>query len=107
MASYFGITDIVSPTFVIYYEYDIPVTNYELRTANYKKFVHADLYNIEDEEEFKHLGLEEYTKDGMIMCIGWGEKLGEMYKVLSEKAQVVFIEIGYKGEKEREVVIKS
>lgn len=107
MASYFGITDIVSPTFVIYYEYDIPVTNYELRTANYKKFVHADLYNIEDEEEFRHLGFEEYTKDGMIMCIEWGEKLGEMYKVLSKKAQVVFIEIEYKGEKERQVVIKS
>ena len=107
LAAHFGITDIVSPTFVVYYEYDTPIKNDKLRIPKYKKFIHADLYNIEEEDEFKHLGLEEYTKDGMIMCIEWGEKLGKMYEVLSKKAQVIFIEIEYTGEKERQVVIKS
>lgn len=107
MASYFGITDIVSPTFVIYYEYLISDKREEIKDKRYQKFVHADLYNIEDEEEFEHLGFEEYMKDGTMMCIEWGEKLGDMYKVLSEKAHVVYIEIKYVGEKGREVVIKS
>lgn len=107
MAAYFGITDIVSPTFVIYYEYDIVEKKEEIRKKNYHTFIHADLYNIEDEEEFKHLGFEEYMRDGVVMCIEWGEKLGEMYNVLSKRAHVVFIEILYVGEKERKIILSS
>ncbi|CAN5148973.1 hypothetical protein BH09PAT2_BH09PAT2_07450 [soil metagenome] len=100
IASYFEIIDIVSPTFVVYYEYDIAITNY-------KKFIHVDLYNIEEEEEFKHLGLEQYLEAGHVMCIEWGEKLGDMYRKLAEKAAIVYIEIQYIGEKEREIVVNS
>ena len=41
-----GINNIVSPTFVIYYEY--------------KNFYHFDLYQIEDKEEFGYLEIENY-----------------------------------------------
>ncbi len=97
IAASFGINDIVSPTFVISYEYPID----ENIKKHYTMFVHADLYNIEDEEEFKHLGLERYVKSGNIMCIEWGERLGKLYDVLAEKAQIIFIEINYISEKER------
>ena len=106
IASYFGIEKVISPTFVVYYEYDIKeITNYELLITNYSKFVHVDLFNIEDPEEFAYLGLEEYLKPGVVMCIEWGEKVGELYKKFNKKANVIFVEIKYKSENEREIKI--
>ena len=114
IASYFGIENIISPTFVVYYEYEIKVTSYKLsastadrRVTSFKKFVHVDLYNIEDEEEFEHLGLENYLMSGNIMVIEWGEKLGELYKRFKEKAKVIFIRIIYRNENEREIMYKK
>ena len=100
IASYFRIEKIISPTFVVYYEYDI-------EKSGYKKFIHADLYNVEVPEEFKYLGLEDYLKNGNIMVIEWGEKLGELYKRFKEKAKVIFIRIIYRNENEREIMYKK
>ena len=90
---------------MVYYEYDIKSQIAKLKTQNFRKFVHIDLYNVEDPEEFKYLGLEEYLKPGVIMCVEWGEKLGELYEKFNKKAKVIFTEIKYKGEKEREINI--
>jgi len=98
IASYFDVEKIISPTFVVYYEYDI-------KNKIYKKFIHADLYNVEDPEEFQHLGLEKNLEPGMIICIEWGEKLGELYEEFNKKAKVKFVEIKYKSEKEREIKV--
>jgi len=57
-----GINNIISPTFVIYYEYGIKISNIKYQIS---KMIHIDLYNIENKEEFKHLGLEKYLKPGM------------------------------------------
>lgn len=95
-----GIKDIISPTFVIYYEYEIRNRN---RIRN--KLIHVDLYNLEDPEEFNHLGLEKYLKPGNIFCIEWGEKSGPIIDLLKNKGQLVFINIKYITESKREITV--
>ncbi|EKE14906.1 MAG: hypothetical protein ACD_12C00246G0009 [uncultured bacterium] len=88
-----GIKNIISPTYVIYYEY--------------KNFYHFDLYQIEEKSEFKHLGLEKFLKHGNILCFEWGEKAGEIINILKEKGNVVYVRMNYVSEKEREIIIKG
>src|SRR3989344_1974087 len=64
IASVLNIQNIISPTFVVYYEYKIQPQNSQLKVSNFDTFIHADLYNIQEEEEFDHLGLENYLKPG-------------------------------------------
>ncbi len=87
-----GIKNIISPTFVIYYEYE--------------NFYHFDLYNVEDKSEFKYLGLEKFLKPGNILCFEWGEKAGEIIKLLNEKGNIVYVKLNYINEKEREIIVK-
>lgn len=83
-----GITDIVSPSYVIYYEYKI---NYK----SYTNFVHADLYNLRDQNEYKHLGLEQYFNVKNIVCFEWGERIGVLYEKLLDRGVVVYVKIKY------------
>jgi len=92
----FGINNIISPTYVIYYEYEIKKS---------KKLIHIDLYNIEDRREFKHLGLEKYLFPGNILCFEWGEKVGEIINILKAKGQLVYVKMKYVGEKKREITV--
>ncbi|MFA6080850.1 MAG: L-threonylcarbamoyladenylate synthase [Patescibacteria group bacterium] len=86
-----GINNIISPTFVIYYEYD--------------NFYHFDLYQIEDKSEFKDLGIEKLLKPGNILCFEWGEKAGEIINILKEKSKIVYIRMKYINEREREIIV--
>ncbi|OGK52566.1 hypothetical protein A2970_00710 [Candidatus Roizmanbacteria bacterium RIFCSPLOWO2_01_FULL_44_13] len=88
-----GITKIISPTFVIYYEYG--------------NFYHFDLYQIEDKEEFKYLEIEKLLKPGKILCFEWGEKAGEIYDLVKNKAKIIYVKIDYITEKERRIFIKD
>jgi len=88
-----GINNIVSPTFVIYYEYG--------------NFYHFDLYQIEEKEEFKHLGIEKLLIPGNILCFEWGEKAGEIADLLRSKGKVVYVKMKYVSEKEREIIINK
>lgn len=111
IAEFLGIKNIISPTFVIYYEYSVfvhsPKGDYSLQGGFFKnKLVHIDLYNIQDPEEFKHLGLEKYLKPGNILCFEWGEKAGEIIDLLKQKGKVVYIDMKYINEKSREIKIK-
>ena len=90
-----GITKIISPTFVIYYEYE---------NGN---FYHFDLYQIEDKEEFKYLEIEKLLKPGKILCFEWGEKAGEIYDLVKNKAKIIYVKIDYITEKERRIFIKD
>ncbi|MFZ1549539.1 MAG: L-threonylcarbamoyladenylate synthase [Microgenomates group bacterium] len=94
-----GISNIISPTFVVYYEYPI------LLFRNNRIFVHVDLYNLSDKEEFKHLGLEKYLVPGNIMCIEWGEKAGEIIEDLKDKATLIYVYIRHKSETERTISV--
>lgn len=90
----FGINNIISPTYVIYYEYKIKKSN---------KLIHIDLYNIEDRQEFKHLGLEKYLLPGNILCFEWGEKAGEIISLLKNKGKLIYVKMRYIDEKRREI----
>ena len=100
LGEYLGAEKIVSPTYVIYYEYPVNKHSFTL-------FLHADLYNIEEAEEFSHLGLEEYLKKGTVLCIEWGERMGPLFEKIKERAHVIVVEMNYKTEKERTVIIKE
>jgi len=95
-----GVTNIISPSYVIYYEYPIKV-------QSFNRLVHVDLYNIEEKEEFKHLGLGKYFHEGNIICFEWGEKAGEIYNKLKKIGEVVFVEMKYVSEREREIIIRN
>ena len=86
-----GINNIISPTFVIYYEYD--------------NFYHFDLYQVEDKNEFKNLEIEKLLIGGNILCFEWGEKAGEIIDVLKSKGEIVYVKMKYINEKEREIKI--
>ena len=88
-----GINNIISPTFVIYYEYG--------------NFYHFDLYQIEDKSEFKNLGIVELLKPGNILCFEWGEKAGEIINILKEKSEIVYVKMDYVDEGIRKIEIKN
>jgi len=94
----FDINDIISPTFVISYEYVI-------NSKEINKLVHCDFFNIEEPEEFKHLGLEQYLVPGNILFIEWGEKGGDLYEMLKNKAHLIHIKMKYGKNKEREIIL--
>lgn len=94
------IDDIISPTYVIYYEY--PVKN-NLITM----FLHADLYAIEENEEFSYLGIENYLKKGAVLCLEWGNKVGPLFEKIKEKSKVLVVNMEYKDENNRIITVKE
>jgi len=99
MGEVLGVSNIISPTYVIYYEYKInhPLIN---------MFIHCDLFNIEEQNEFKHLGLESYFKKENVLCFEWGEKskfLLDRYK----DARIIVIYMEHKGDTKRQLTIEQ
>ncbi len=99
-----GIKNIISPTYVIYYEYDKTISNIKDQIS---KLIHVDLYNLENKDEFKHLGLEKFLIPGNILCFEWGEKAGEIIELLKSKGEIVYVKMRYINEKEREIIINN
>lgn len=87
-----GINNIVSPTYVIYYEYG--------------NFYHFDLYQIEEKKEFKHLGIQKFLIPGNILCFEWGEKAGEIIDLLNKKGKIIYIKMKYLSDNKREIIVK-
>ena len=96
MGEFLGIKNIISPTFVVYYEY---VSINRLIDT----FVHIDLYNIQETEEFKYLGIEKYLKNKNLLCFEWGEKAGEIINLLKQKGIVVYVRMNYINEMKRKL----
>jgi len=66
---------ILSPTFIIMRQYDIPKINHRASTINY--FFHVDLYRLDEnvKKEMRNLGTEEIFSDPEnIIAIEWAEK---------------------------------
>lgn len=107
IGEYLGIPDIVSPTYTIYDEY--PISKIEDRSSiiDYRYLYHFDLYQIEEEEEFEHLGIERMLRDKNILCIEWGEKAESLLTLLKEKSDIVYIHIRYEGEKKRVIRVRK
>ena len=100
VGSYLGISDIVSPTFVVYCEYPV-------NKSGIKNLIHFDLFDIQESEEFNHLGLGHYLKPGHVWCIEWGEKSGPIIEKLKQEAYVIDITISYQGNDERSLIIDT
>lgn len=100
MGDILGINTIISPTYVVYYEYPTNKSPANL-------FLHADLYNIEEKDEFTHLGLEHYLHPGVVLCIEWGDRVGPLFKELQKKAHIVFVDIEYTSETERLLSVRE
>jgi len=97
LAEYFEIENIISPSFVIFYEY--------LITKG--KFFHFDLYNIDDKEEFKYLKIEKLVKKNNLLVFEWGEKSADFFNLIAKKAKVIYIKMSYLTQKKRKIIIKS
>lgn len=97
-----GINNIISPTFVIYYEYDMKILKIKDQRS---KMIHVDLYNVEDRQEFKHLGIEKLLISGNILCFEWGEKAGEIINLLRSKGKIIYVNMKYINEREREIIV--
>jgi Sua5/YciO/YrdC/YwlC family protein/conserved hypothetical nucleotide-binding protein len=72
MGEFLGIKEIVSPTYVVMFEY-------EIKKSKLKKLIHLDLYNVEEKEEFEYLKIGKYLAPGNLLAIEWGEKVGEIF----------------------------
>ena len=81
------ITDVLSPTFNLLYEYDLKNI----------KIMHYDLFRIRDEKELKHLGIF-LGKQDTIKIIEWPQLINIPY---SDKLEI-YIDYS-KNEKEREI----
>ena len=85
------ITEVLSPTFNLLYEYDL----------NNVKIMHYDLYRIKDESELKHLGIFSDKQD-TIKIIEWPQFINIP---LTDKLEVY---LNYaKNENEREIKFRG
>jgi len=100
MGSILGIEDIISPTYVISYEYAI-------KNNPYNYFVHYDLYNLVEQEEFEHIGLKGYLGKRNIIVIEWGEKSSPVYDQLRTKANIISVKLSYQSKKSRNISISE
>jgi len=70
IASYFGIEDVVSPTFTLMQTYQITDNRHRIT-----KLAHIDTYRLENEEDLIEIGVEDYLGDENTVCIiEWPEK---------------------------------
>lgn len=95
-----GINNIISPTYVIYYEYGIRATH----ESPLQYLYHFDLYQIDDKNEFNNLGLEKILKPGNILCFEWGENAGEIINILKEKSEIVYVKMEYVNQGTRKII---
>lgn len=91
-----GISDkLISPTFVLMRQYQIPDTN--------SKLIHIDLYRLEEINQIEQLGLQEiFTNPNNIILIEWADRLGK-----SLPAKSISIEFKILGDQKREIYIKE
>jgi tRNA threonylcarbamoyl adenosine modification protein YjeE len=93
-----GLDDVVSPAFVVYFEY--PLLGEGLRYL-----YHFDLYRVDEASEFDHLGIDDILQPGNIIAIEWSEKASPVESLLREKGTVVEIHLEHAGEDHREITI--
>ncbi|MFH1947356.1 MAG: tRNA (adenosine(37)-N6)-threonylcarbamoyltransferase complex ATPase subunit type 1 TsaE [Candidatus Magasanikbacteria bacterium] len=84
IASYFGIDDVVSPTFTLLQVYKVPKVN------KVKSLVHIDTYRLENEEDLIEIGVEDYLGDENTICVvEWPEKIEGLLKKHTIKKVII------------------
>ncbi|MFA4827436.1 MAG: L-threonylcarbamoyladenylate synthase [Candidatus Shapirobacteria bacterium] len=106
---------ITSPTFVVMNEYEIPLNlpltpkgqapqGQARETYAINKFLHFDLYRIENQFEFKEIKFWEQFSPKTIACIEWPENMGkENLEKLKEMAKTVMVKFEYVDETTRKI----
>ncbi len=90
---------IISPTFVIYYEYKV-------KNALVDAFYHFDLYRLKDAEELNQLGLNDILIPRNLICIEWSEKSETIMQKLKEHANIIKVHIKDEGGDTRSFAIE-
>jgi tRNA threonylcarbamoyladenosine biosynthesis protein TsaE len=91
IAQYFGIDEVVSPTFTLMQEYKIedfqPKAGPPLaERLKIKRLLHVDTYRLDSEDQLIDIGIEDYLGEKNTICIiEWPEK---MEKLLENKKVV-------------------
>lgn len=93
-----GLEDVVSPAFVVYFEY-------VLKQKGLRYLYHFDLYRVDEASEFDHLGVDTLLQPGNVIAIEWSEKASPIEAVLREKGTVVEVHLEHAGEDRRMITI--
>jgi tRNA threonylcarbamoyl adenosine modification protein YjeE len=93
-----GITQkILSPTFVIYNEYS-------LKNSLFNIFYHFDLYRLNSESEFKEISFLSHFLPGTISCHECPENMGQsIYQQLKKKTNLITVNFTYLDDHTREI----
>jgi len=85
-----GVEDeIVSPTFTLMQEYK--TQDSRLEDYKIKRLVHIDTYRLENEEQLREIGVEDYLGDKETVCvIEWPEKIERL--LVGRKVMNILIE---------------
>jgi L-threonylcarbamoyladenylate synthase len=95
---------IVSPTYMIYNEYEIVESGKLEVESRTRKFLHMDLYKITSEKDLEEIKFLSLFSEDTVSCIEWPEQMGENYlKKLREKTNVVSVNFEYVDEETREI----
>ena len=95
LGEYLHTVHVVSPTFVLYYEYD---TSHQFLT----KLHHFDLYRAETTEDLEVLGINKLLKPKNLLVFEWGERIGSIHHLLNGiPAVILYIQIETLSETDR------
>ncbi len=96
VGKFLGVEDVISPSFVTYYEY---------KAEKVEFFYHFDLYAVEEVSELEELKIGSLVGPDKVVLIEWGEKIGQVFEELRKKTFLLYIQMEYRGEKEREIKV--
>ena len=98
IAKFFGIDEVVSPTFTLMQVYQS--VNETMGQINH--VVHIDTYRLEREEELLDIGFEDYVGEPHTLCIiEWPEKIENLLK----NKKTISIDITHKDEQSRHITL--
>lgn len=88
-----------SPSFII--EREFPYRSGKISG----KFVHVDLWRIENDKELEKLNLVRHFQLGNIILIEWAEKIGKFLGSWEKKAIILSIKIKFLSEEKRKIEV--
>jgi tRNA threonylcarbamoyl adenosine modification protein (Sua5/YciO/YrdC/YwlC family)/tRNA threonylcarbamoyl adenosine modification protein YjeE len=101
IAEKLGVDGVVSPTFAIYYDYDV-----RKKDAAIKKLYHFDLFRIEDAVEYEELEIETLLNPGSLFCIEWAQKSTEFLQHISGRSHVILVHMERIDDTSRKIEIR-
>jgi len=98
MGEAIGISNIISPTYTVSYEYKVD-------RDGINKLIHFDLYNIDNQDDLKYIGIKEALGSGNLVLFEWGERIGKEYVAAQNQVKIIYVEIKYINQREREITV--